>query len=254
MASLKDNTVSELLEGVVLDPKEGLVQQIYAILMELIVTIQLKPGQIMSEKEISESLKASKTPVREALIKLEDTGLVRVVPKSGTYVSSISLERYIEACFTRLQLEVGAVRRAAERNNDLRGVLNLESMISRQVKALADGDDALFFQYDEALHQAFFEMAGVPGVWQQVKKSQADVYRIRHLKRIYNIRREAQVIEDHKAIVAAIRAGSCDDAEAALVKHIGSLESEIDTLSAHPELLDYIEVLNASAKRPRGNR
>lgn len=254
MVDLKDNTVSELLSDVVLDSKEGLVNQIYDILMELIVSIQLKPGQMMSEKEISESLKASKTPVREALIRLEDTGLVRVVPKSGTYVSPISLDRYIEACFMRLQLEIGAVRRAAERSNDLRGVLNLESMISRQVKALGGGDDDLFFQYDEALHQAFFEMAGVPGVWQLVKKSQTDVYRIRHLKRIYNIRRGVQVIEEHKAIVAAIRAGSCDEAEVALIRHIGSLESEIDALSSHPELLDYIDVLNASAKRPRSAR
>ena len=70
------------MDGVTLDPKKGLVDQIYTILMGLIVSIQLKPGQIMSEKEISEALKASKTPVREALIKLEDTGLVRVVPKS----------------------------------------------------------------------------------------------------------------------------------------------------------------------------
>lgn len=136
MADLKDNTVSELLDGVWLDPKESLVQQIYTILMDCIVNIRLKPGQAMSEKEISDSLKASKTPVREALIKLEDTGLVRVVPKSGTYVSPISLDRYIEACFIRLQLEIGAVRRAAERNNDLRGVLHLETTISRQVKAL----------------------------------------------------------------------------------------------------------------------
>ena len=254
MADLKDYTVSELLEGVTLDTTEGLVDQIYTILMELIVTIQIKPGQIMSEKEISESLKASKTPVREALIKLEDTGLVRVVPKSGTYVSPISLDRYIEACFTRLQLEVGAVRRAAERSNDLKGVLNLESMVNRQIKALESGEDELFFKYDEALHKAFYEMAGVPGVWQLVKKSQSDVYRIRHLKRIYNIRRGAQVIEEHKAIVSAIRAGSPDDAESAIVRHIGSLEAEIDILSANPELLDFIEVLNASGKRPRTSR
>ncbi len=250
MADLKNNTVSELLDGVWLDPKESLVQQIYTILMDCIVNIRLKPGQAMSEKEISDSLKASKTPVREALIKLEDTGLVRVVPKSGTYVSPISLDRYIEACFIRLQLEIGAVRRAAERNNDLRGVLNLETTISRQVKALEAGDDQLFFKYDEALHQSFFEMAGIAGVWQLVKKTQSDVYRIRHLKRLYNIRREMQVIEEHKAIVSAIRAGSADDAEAALIRHIGSLEAEIDNLSSNPELLDYIELLNASGKRP----
>ena len=101
MNQLKDNTISELLENVELDSKTSLVKQIYNILWELIVNISLKPGQAMSEKEISDSLKASKTPVREAIIKLEETGLIRIVPKSGTYVSPISLDRYIEACFVR---------------------------------------------------------------------------------------------------------------------------------------------------------
>lgn len=248
MTQLKDESVSELLKGISLDANQGMVQQIYAILMDLIINIRLKPGRRVSEKEVAESLKASKTPVREALIKLEDIGLVSIVPKSGTYVSPISLEHYIEACFTRLQLEIGAVRRAAERSNDLRAVLHLEATISRQIKALDEGDDQLFFQYDEALHKAFFEMAGVPGVWNMVKKSQTDVYRVRHLKRLYNIRRGQQVIEEHRDIVAAIRAGLPDDAEAALIRHIGSLESEIDVLSSNPELLDYIETLNVAGK------
>lgn len=251
MTELKDCSVSELLADVELDPSRGLVQQIYSILMDLIVNIRLKPGQAMSEKEISEALKASKTPVREALIRLEDTGLIQVVPKSGTYVSPISLDRYIEACFVRTQLEIGAVRRSAGRSNSLRDVLNLETIVTRQIKALNDGQDQLFFQYDEALHRAFFEMAGVPGVWHMVKKSQADVYRIRHLKRIHNIRRGQQVIEEHQAIVSSIRAGDADEAEIALINHIGSLESEINVLSSHPELLDYIDTLNASSKRSK---
>ena len=251
MADLKDNTISELLEHIELDSNSSLVKQIYNILWGLIVNISLKPGQAMSEKEISESLKASKTPVREAIIKLEETGLIRIVPKSGTYVSPISLDRYIEACFTRLHLEVGAVRRAAERSNDLKNVLHLEATITRQIKALEAEDYEAFFKFDEALHKAFFEMAGVPGVWQVVKKTQSDVYRIRHLKRLHNIRRGNQVVEEHKAIVEAIRCGSADDAENALIAHIGSLESEIDQMSSHPEILDFIDTLNASRKRPK---
>lgn len=250
MTEQKNNSISDLLADVVLDPKESLVRQVYDILWELIVNISLKPGQSMSEKEISEALKSSKTPVREALIKLEETGLVNVVPKSGTYISPISLDRYIEACFTRLHLEVGAVRRAAERNNDLKSVLQLETTITRQIQALEAEQYEEFFKQDQALHRGFFEMAGVHGVWQVVIKTQSDVNRIRHLKRIYNIRRESQVIEEHKAIVAAIRLGSADDAESALIAHIGSLEAEIDRLSSHPEILDYIDTLNAAGKRP----
>ena len=149
---------------------------------------------------------------------------------------------------------MGAVRRAAERSNDLKSVLHLEATVTRQIKALETENHQAFFKLDEALHQAFFEMAGVPGVWQVVKRTQSDVYRIRHLKRIYNIRREGQVVEEHKAIVAAIRSGSPDAAEAALIAHIGSLESEIDQMSAHPEILDFIETLNASGKRSKRMR
>ena len=254
MNTLKDNTISELLETVELDSNSSLVKQVYNILWGLIINISLKPGQAMSEKEISDALKASKTPVREAIIKLEETGLVHIVPKSGTYVSPISLDRYIEACFARLQLEVGAVRRAAERSNDLKSVLNLETTLTRQVKALADKDYDEFFKYDEALHQSFFDMAGVPGVWQVVKKTQSDVYRIRHLKRIHNIRRGSQVIEEHKAIVSAIRDGNADLAEKALIAHIGSLESEINEMSSHPEILDFIDTLNDSSKRAKRAR
>lgn len=248
MTKPKDKKLSEFLAGVSLDTNHGFVQQIYTLLNDLIANISLKPGQRISEKEVADMLNASKTPVREALIKLEDAGLVKIVPKSGTYVTQISLNRYFEACFTRLQLEIGAVRRASDRSNDLANVLKLEAIINKQVRALEDGDDELFFRYDEALHQAFFDMAGVSGVWETVKKSQTDVYRIRHLKRIYKISRGHQVIDDHKAIVAAIRAGSANDAEAALIQHIGSLESEIELLSSNPQLLEFIETLNISSR------
>ena len=254
MTQLQDLSISECLENVQLDPTQSLVKQIYSVLWGLIVNLQLKPGQVMSEKEISEALQASKTPVREAIIKLEETGLVQVVPKSGTYVSPISLDRYIEACFTRLHLEVGAVRRAAERSNDMKSVMQLEATITRQIQALDAKKHEEFFKLDEELHKAFFEMAGVPGVWQVVKKTQSDVYRIRHLKRIYKIRRENEVVKDHQAIVAAIRKGAADEAEAALVAHIGSLESEIDQMSSYPEILDFIDTLNASGKRGKRSR
>ena len=136
----------------------------------------------------------------------------------------------------------------------MKSVLQLEATITRQVKALEAENHEEFFKLDEALHKAFFEMAGVPGVWQVIKKTQSDVYRVRHLKRLLNIRRGNQVVEEHKAIVAAIRSGSADDAEAALIAHIGSLESEIDQMSSHPEILDFIDTLNDSGKRAKRAR
>lgn len=254
MDELKDATISELLQNVELDPKEILAQQIYTVLWKLIISIRLKPGQIISEKEISESLKASKTPVREALKKLEDTGLVRVVPNSGTFVSPISLDRYMEECFSRTQLEVGAARRAAMRNSNIKSSLVLETLLTKQANAVDEEDfDALFY-LDEEMHKAIFEMAGVPGAWDLVKKSQSDVYRVRHLKVLYNLRRGIEVLDEHRAIVAAIRSGSPDDAEAAIVAHLGSLDNQIEVLSKYPELLAFIEALNKPGKHQRQKR
>jgi len=234
-------SLTSVLTGIALDADESLVLQIYRILWDAIITLKILPGQLVSEKEIATTLNASKTPVREALIRLEDVGLVSVVPKSGTYVTSIRIEAYIEGCFTRLQLETGAVRRAAERIGVEQHVVKLESIIEKQAKALNAEDYAWFATLDEELHEGFFIAAGLHGVWHFLQKTQADVNRIRHLKRFSGIRRGQQVLEQHVAIVDAIRTGNAAAADEALVTHIGSLESEIEQLTEYPELLAFLE-------------
>lgn len=249
--SLIDHPLSltDVLSGIVLDTDESLVSQIYGILWNAIVTLQILPGQLVSEKEIAAALKASKTPVREALIRLEDVGLVSIVPKSGTYVTSIRIDAYIEGCFTRLQLETGAVRRAAERNSIESHKIQLDAILQQQATALEANDYTRFSALDENLHEAFFIGAGLHGVWHFLQKTQADVNRVRHLKRFSGIRRGPQVLEQHITIVDAIKQGDANAAGSALIAHIGSLESEIEKLTEYPELLAFIENQNTSSLR-----
>lgn len=247
-------SLTSVLAGIKLDSEESLVLQIYRILWDSIVTLKMLPGQLVSEKEIAAALNASKTPVREALIRLEDVGLVRVVPKSGTYVTAIRIDAYIEGCFTRLQLETGAVRRAAERREVQRHVIQLEAILDKQARALDAQNYIEFASLDEEFHAAFFEAAGLSGVWHFLQKTQADVNRIRHLKRINGIHRRSQVLEQHRAIVDAIKAGDADAASDALVAHIGSLESEIEQLTEYPELLAFIDNQNNALPRKSPGR
>lgn len=233
--------LTRLLSGIHLTDDESLVTQIHRALHELIVSLQLQPGQLVSEKEVADSLNASKTPVREALIRLENSGLVQIVPKSGTYVTPISINAYIEGCFARVQLETGAVRRAAT-CCDAVTKKKLYSIISQQKIALDKEDYENFFVLDQALHAAFFDAAGVRGVWKVLNRTQSDVNRIRHLKRINKIRRGPTVICQHEKIVEAICSGDSDAAECALIEHIGSLEREIDLLMSNPDLLSFIEL------------
>jgi len=165
---------------------------------------------------------------------------VQIVPKSGTYVTPISITAYIEGCFARVQLETGAVRRAATCCNPA-AKEKLDSIVEQQKTALNNEDYENFFALDQALHAAFFEVAGVKGLWQVLNRTQSDVNRIRHLKRINKIRRGPTVISQHIQIVDAISSGDSNAAEAALIEHIGSLEREIDLLMSNPDLLSFIE-------------
>jgi len=225
------------------------VQQIYKILWDSIVTLKLLPGQLVSEKEIAAALNASKTPVREALIRIEDAGLVAVVPKSGTYVTPVRIEAYIEGCFIRLQLESGAAKKAAERMGRDRYIEAFEDQLAAQSIAWNEENYVEFALLDEMFHKSLFRAAGLPGAWTYLQKTQADVNRVRHLKRIYGIRRGTQVVEQHIAIVDAIKAGDGDSASDALIAHLGSLESELEKLAEYPEILSFIENQDTMLKR-----
>lgn len=249
--ALRGQTVGDLLRDVVLDRTKPAVHQIFELLQDLILTMKIFPGHALSEKEIAKLLKASKTPVREAMIRLEELGLVNIVPQSGTYVARLDINRYLAACFTRLHLEIGAVRAAALSPDRLAFSDRFSDLVARQEAAWSNEDFEGFFHLDEALHKVFFEAAKVPEVWTTVRRTQADVYRVRHLRRLQNIRNGAKVINDHKAIIGAILKGDPDQAQAALIGHIGSLEAKIKALDAQPELLKTIEKLNTTRSRTR---
>ncbi|PRY26550.1 GntR family transcriptional regulator [Aliiruegeria haliotis] len=234
-------TVTELLQNTTLDPQKNLPFQIFDILRDLIVSVALRPGQRISEKEIASALDASKTPVREALIRLDEIRLVKIVPQSGTYVTRISMKRHRTACFIRLQLELGAVRAAAMLPPLDRDLHVFDTIVSGQTQALAAGDLDRFFILDEAFHRQIFAAPGLEDVWATARRSQFDVNRARHIKRLYRILRGGDVLREHSAIVEAIRAGNPDRAEAALREHIGNLDREIRDLFDDDRLLGFIE-------------
>ncbi len=242
---------SDLFEDVSLTSDDSMVNQIHRILWELIITTRLLPGQLLSEKELSEALNASRTPVREALIRLEEAGLVYVVPKSGTYVTPVRISTYIEACFIRLQLEIGSARRAAERFSNYQSNENLNDIIDLQAEALEDNDYSRFFVLDEKLHESIFRIAGVGGVWDVLRRTQSEVYRIRHLKREYQLQHGKRVMKAHRKIVDCISNSDPDAAVSAMIEHLGPLEREVEQLTAFPELLKFIEQQNTDIPRSR---
>ena len=87
----------------------------YRHIEEQIVTLRLKPGDIINDAEVAEKLGMSRTPVREALLRLEDDGLVEFAPRRGIFVAPIDLLDHLDLLETRRQLDSLLMRFAVRR-------------------------------------------------------------------------------------------------------------------------------------------
>ena len=255
--TFKMRALDEVLHAEDLSGEGSLVEQVYALLRKSIINLSLPPEFALVEQDVASELKVSKTPVREAIIRLAREGLVNVVPKSGSYVTPIRLDRYIEACFVRTQLEVGCVRRLATQGVKPADQVRLKSHLAVQREALSKEDDIGFFESDESLHRNLFELADLPGVWETLNFAKAELDRVRHLKRQFGIRQRRLVIEEHEALIRAIIERDPIAAEQALLENIGAVDDEITSISENPQLLRTIQDLNelvALDQRSRGGR
>jgi DNA-binding GntR family transcriptional regulator len=110
--------------------------KIYSDLRTELVSLRRRPGEVISEAEIALSYGVSRTPVREAILKLSDEGLLEIFPQSGIFVSRIPLAALPEAIIVRKALEATTAQFAAERATASQ-VLVLHAILERQREANA---------------------------------------------------------------------------------------------------------------------
>lgn len=239
--------------------KEGsLVNQIYLILRENIINLSLPPDMRLVEKEIAAAFNISKTPVREALIRLVDDRLVTIMPQSGSFVTSVSLERYLEACFIRVSLESCCVKRLANKGISLAQQVKLKSLITEEQQILESttvDDNELghspTFEINELFHRTLFEYAGLLGAWHMLDSSKAEMERVWHLEKRIGIRRNCDAIAEHHNVVDAIVNRDPIAAEEAMADHIGEVDVEMEIISKNPQLMRSIEEFNVLIKSQR---
>lgn len=137
---------------------ETLTDQAYRQIEERIVTLRLKPGEVLSEQQLSVSLKIGRTPIREALQRLSLEGLVRILPRKGILVSDINPREQLLVLEVRREIERLLARTGAKRATDEeRGDLN---EIARAMdKAGKLSDDIAFMRLDRDLNQLLVETA-----------------------------------------------------------------------------------------------
>lgn len=200
-----------------------------------IITMEIPPGAPLSEQDIAARLSVSRQPVREAFISLARSGLVEILPRRGTFVVKISLEKMLEARFIRESLEIAVVRRACERF-DARVRTRIDFYLDAQTSAAEAGAHYEFQRADEMFHAALAEGAGCPSAWTVIDDIKAHMDRVCHLT-LPSATALPRLIAQHRAIIEAVDARDADRAEAALKAHLSEILKALPTVqAAHRDL------------------
>ena len=208
---------------------------IYGLLRHEIVTLRLRPGARLSENDLAARFGTSRAPVREALIRLVEDGLIEVRPQRGSFVSRISLRAMERARFVREALEVAIIRRAAEQGISGPAHARLEQAIAGQLDARNDPER--FTERDDAFHRGLAEAASLGSVWDVIEREKAQFDRVRYLSLPANTPIDA-LVRQHRAILSAASGRRPVAAERAVRAHMREVLRIADGLaSLHPDLI-----------------
>ncbi|MBI3997958.1 MAG: GntR family transcriptional regulator [Armatimonadetes bacterium] len=197
----------------------------YRQLREAILRGQIPMGIRINELELAEAWQVSRTPIRDALRRLQAEGLVEVIPGRGAMVPRLGLADVDELYELREVLEARAARRAAERATpELHARLNV--LIKGFGTALKQGDIEQMVAVDQDIHAGIAAASGNARLERTIEGVRGQVHQIR--QRTLRVKgRAAKSFREMAKLTAAIRARNGARAEAAMREHIVSLRADL---------------------------
>jgi len=214
---------------------ESVTDQVYRLVRAAIVELQLPPGVALSENSLVQQIGVSRTPIREALQRLEGDKLVHVFPQRGSYVPPLDMRVIRSAYVIRSAVEAAVAGEAALRRT-AGDVTHLRSMLASQHALMSapdfpNGATDRFFEQNRSFHRALMNIADLTAVEDvvQVAKMHLDRVRVAHLTFAapYPL---LPLVEEHAAIVDAIEARDKAGAETAMRDHISKVLPRLDLL------------------------
>ncbi|MDH4559356.1 GntR family transcriptional regulator [Pseudomonas sp. BN417] len=220
---------------------ESLAGRIYARLKAEISEFRLLPGDRFSEGDVAERMAASRTPVRQALHRLEREGYLEVRFRSGWQVKAFDFEHFEELYELRIVLELEALRRLCARPSaaQLEALQRLRRTWMVQPR-LDDGPEVS--RLDEEFHCQLVEAAGNREMARIHREVSEKIRIIRRLDFTQDARIEATYAE-HQAILQAIGERNCEEAQQLLRTHIETSKAEVRKITLH--------MLHSARQRPQ---
>lgn len=201
---------------------------IYKQLHEAISGMALVPGTPLQEKVLTQRFGVSRTPVREALIRLAEDGLVDIFPQAGTFVSRVPVGSIPEAVVIRQALEDAAVARTAAIASP-EDLARIDAVLAEQRMLAGLGDLNRYHEADEAFHDTIALIAGYPSVSRLLRQVKVQINRARRLTLPVEGRMN-QIVGEHEIIRDAIAGHDAMAARAAMKSHLSAVIPDVDRL------------------------
>ena len=219
--------------------KENGKDYAYRVLKDNIMTLNLKPGELLSEADLSEKLGISRTPIREVLIRLKNEHLIEVKPQTGTYISLIDANLIEEAMFMRYTLEKEVLKTVSNNIND-NLLIELEKNLFAQ-KLIANRDDSAieFHKLDKKFHELLFEGSNKKNIWNSILNISTHYNRMRLLFEMQANKEE--IINQHEEYLNIIKNKSLDDIDKIVTYHIKGRAKEWLNYTEEHKLFQYFK-------------
>ncbi|HVW92310.1 MAG TPA: GntR family transcriptional regulator [Devosia sp.] len=215
-------------------PRGSVTSAVTEQLRRAIVTLELRPGEVLDKGAICARLGVSRFPVSEALQRLQAEGLVDILPQRGSVVSHVRIGDVEEYMLIRKALECEAVRVLIGNHTEAM-LAALEDNLAAQRRAAERGDREGFHQLDLGFHDLLFAPMRFDKIKATIDSARANLDRARRL--INSPRRLTYSINEHQAVLDAIIADNAPAAMAAMRAHIDSVMAELfDFARDRPEL------------------
>ncbi|MCD1262541.1 hypothetical protein B5M44_02480 [Shinella sumterensis] len=198
---------------------QSIAQMVVERLREAIIDGHFGLGENISEDKLAETFGVSRTPIRDALLQLQQSGLVIVRPKRGTFVFSPTLADVEILCEYRLMLEMQALRLSMTRNHgDLTDAI--QSAVTVMTAALEASDQFAYARADAAFHRAFFDLCGNRLIRDAYTVAEGQLGAIRSSLSVAYGRPGDQSYAEHKQIAELIAAKDIDALAAVMDEHV----------------------------------
>lgn len=226
--------------------EQSLNDHTYQLLKRDIMTLKITPGEAISAQKIAERYGVSRTPAREAIVKLDREGLVEIYPQSRTLVSKIDTVRASQEWFVRFSLETDMIPQFIEQVSD-EVIRQMEDCLYEQTRLHFPNDAPEHLRLDKIFHGFIYDTAGESLARTIIEEQMSNYDRIRYLSDCINEGVWQQTIMEHRRLIDAAASRDSEKLQTVLRGHIRRIQVEENSIyRKHPEYFQKADRLENS--------